>query len=84
MKVVTRFIEIHYEMSRTQIFLCFISINTELPNFIFHLPVHAVCGNFAILGMSSGHIEVFNIQSGIHRGEIGRPKGRNDKKKIDV
>ena len=33
------------------------------------------CGNFAILGMSSGHIEVFNVQSGIHRGEIGRPKG---------
>ena len=34
------------------------------------------CGNFAILGMSSGHIELFNVQSGIHRGEIGRPKGR--------
>ena len=37
------------------------------------------CGNFVILGMSSGHIELFNVQSGIHRGEIGRPKGGNKK-----
>ena len=40
------------------------------------------CGNFAIVGMSSGHIEIFNIQSGIHGGGGGggggedrRPKG---------
>ena len=33
------------------------------------------CGNFAILGMNSGHIEMFNVQSGIHRGHFGRPKG---------
>ena len=37
------------------------------------------CGNFAILGMSSGHTEVFNVQSGIHRGEVGRPKGNEEK-----
>jgi len=28
-----------------------------------------------ILGMSSGHVEAFNIQSGIHRGEFGSPRG---------
>merc|ERR1712025_249238 len=26
------------------------------------------CGNFAVLGYSSGHVDRFNIQSGIHRG----------------
>ena len=31
--------------------------------------------------MSSGHIEVFNVQSGIHRGEVGRPNG-NEKKNL--
>ena len=34
------------------------------------------CGHYAVLGMSSGHVEVFNVQSGIHRGELGRPKGK--------
>ena len=33
------------------------------------------CGNFVLLGMSTGHIEMFNVQSGIHRGEFGRPRG---------
>ncbi len=33
------------------------------------------CGHFVVLGMSSGHVEVFNIQSGIHRGEFGSPRG---------
>jgi len=26
------------------------------------------CGNFAIIGYSSGHVDRFNIQSGLHRG----------------
>jgi len=29
----------------------------------------SACGNFIIIGYSSGHIDRFNIQSGIHRGE---------------
>lgn len=29
------------------------------------------CGNFVILGYSSGHIDRFNIQSGAHRGTYG-------------
>ena len=33
------------------------------------------CGNFAIIGMNTGHVEMFNMQSGIHRGEFGKPKG---------
>ena len=33
------------------------------------------CGNFAIIGMNTGHVEMFNIQSGIHRGEFGKPRG---------
>lgn len=33
------------------------------------------CGNYAVVGMTSGHIELFNMQSGLHRGELGRPRG---------
>ena len=33
------------------------------------------CGNFAITGDSLGHVDIFNIQSGIHRGSVGMPKG---------
>ena len=33
------------------------------------------CGNFAVAGMSTGHIELFNMQSGLHRGELGWPRG---------
>ena len=33
------------------------------------------CGNFAIIGMNTGHVEMFNMQSGIHRGEFGKPRG---------
>lgn len=31
------------------------------------------CGNFVLVGYSSGHVERFNIQSGIHRGTYGSP-----------
>ncbi|XP_055532971.1 WD repeat-containing protein 36 isoform X2 [Wyeomyia smithii] len=31
------------------------------------------CGNFVIIGYSSGHLERFNIQSGIHRASYGKP-----------
>ncbi len=31
---------------------------------------------FAVAGMSTGHIKLFNMQSGLlHRGELGRPRG---------
>ena len=28
------------------------------------------CGNFVLIGYSSGHVDKYNIQSGIHRGEL--------------
>ncbi|XP_053659157.1 WD repeat-containing protein 36 [Anopheles marshallii] len=31
------------------------------------------CGNFVTIGYSSGHVERFNIQSGIHRASYGSP-----------
>ncbi|PNF25274.1 hypothetical protein B7P43_G12585 [Cryptotermes secundus] len=31
------------------------------------------CGNFVLIGYSSGHVDKFNIQSGIHRGSYGHP-----------
>ncbi|XP_055587163.1 WD repeat-containing protein 36 [Uranotaenia lowii] len=31
------------------------------------------CGNFVTIGYSSGHLERFNIQSGIHRASYGHP-----------
>lgn len=44
------------------------------------LSVHAIaiditsCGNFAVIALSSGHIDVFNMQSGLHRGHYGEDK----------
>jgi len=35
------------------------------------------CGNFAITGDAHGHVDMFNIQSGIHRGCLGTPKAHN-------
>lgn len=31
------------------------------------------CGNFVVVGYSSGHVDRFNIQSGIHRATYGSP-----------
>ncbi|KAJ6640230.1 WD repeat-containing protein 36 [Pseudolycoriella hygida] len=31
------------------------------------------CGNFVVIGYSSGDVERFNMQSGIHRGTYGKP-----------
>ncbi|XP_058812783.1 WD repeat-containing protein 36 [Topomyia yanbarensis] len=31
------------------------------------------CGNFVAVGYSSGHLERFNVQSGIHRASYGKP-----------
>eukprot|EP00118_Oscarella_pearsei_P001965 m.9054 g.9054 ORF g.9054 m.9054 type:complete len:895 (+) comp21044_c0_seq2:11-2695(+) len=32
------------------------------------------CGNFVLIGYSSGHVETFNIQSGLFRGSFGSPR----------
>lgn len=37
------------------------------------------CGNFCVLGYSSGHIDVYNMQSGIYRGSYGKDKGKQGK-----
>ncbi|RMB92880.1 hypothetical protein DUI87_30774 [Hirundo rustica rustica] len=33
------------------------------------------CGNFAVIGMSTGQVDVYNMQSGIHRGRYGKETG---------
>ncbi|OXB79497.1 UNVERIFIED_CONTAM: hypothetical protein H355_013893 [Colinus virginianus] len=32
------------------------------------------CGNFAVIGMSTGLVDVYNMQSGIHRGRYGKER----------
>ncbi|KAL7988865.1 hypothetical protein Chor_007784 [Crotalus horridus] len=32
------------------------------------------CGNFAVIGLSTGHVDRYNMQSGIHRGRYGEVK----------
>ncbi|NXK38854.1 WDR36 protein, partial [Piprites chloris] len=32
------------------------------------------CGNFAVIGLSTGQVNVYNMQSGIHRGHYGKEK----------
>ncbi|XP_072549023.1 WD repeat-containing protein 36 [Salminus brasiliensis] len=47
------------------------------------LNVHATavdissCGNFAVVALSSGHIDVYNIQSGLHRGQFGNDRAHS-------
>ncbi|KAJ1618156.1 hypothetical protein T492DRAFT_465107 [Pavlovales sp. CCMP2436] len=33
------------------------------------------CGNFSYVGYSSGRIERYNLQSGLHRGTFGQGRG---------
>ncbi|XP_068608945.1 WD repeat-containing protein 36 [Brachionichthys hirsutus] len=35
------------------------------------------CGNFALVGLSCGRVEVYNMQSGLHRGCYGDEKAHN-------
>lgn len=35
------------------------------------------CGNFVAVGWSTGHADLYNIQSGIHRGAYGDPKAHD-------
>ncbi|NXW11501.1 WDR36 protein, partial [Fregetta grallaria] len=32
------------------------------------------CGNFAVIGLSTGWVDVYNMQSGIHRGRYGKER----------
>jgi U3 small nucleolar RNA-associated protein 21 len=32
----------------------------------------SMCGNFVIIGYDSGHVDKYNIQSGIHRGSLSQ------------
>jgi len=40
------------------------------------------CGNFVVLGYSSGHVDRFNIQSGIHRGSYNHGKNPAHKNSV--
>ncbi|XP_070507547.1 WD repeat-containing protein 36 [Chironomus tepperi] len=42
------------------------------------------CGNFVIIGYSSGDIERYNMQSGIHRATYGSPAHSNDVRGVYV
>jgi U3 small nucleolar RNA-associated protein 21 len=42
------------------------------------------CGNFVLLGYSSGHVDRFNIQSGIHRGTCNHGKRPAHKNSLRV
>nr|XP_020635660.1 WD repeat-containing protein 36 [Pogona vitticeps] len=35
------------------------------------------CGNFAVIGLTTGHVDVYNMQSGIHRGRYGKEKAHD-------
>nr|CAD7602515.1 unnamed protein product [Timema genevievae] len=35
------------------------------------------CGNFVVIGYTTGHVDRFNIQSGLHRGNYGSPLAHN-------
>lgn len=47
----------------------------ELRNAVASCLSLTACGNFVLVGYSSGHLDKFNIQSGIHRGELADPAG---------
>lgn len=40
----------------------------------------STCGNFVFIGYDSGHVDKYNIQSGLHRGSFGSTKGKSPMK----
>lgn len=46
----------------------------ELGNTVAQTVDISSCGNFTVIGYSSGHVDKYNLQSGIHRGSYGDPK----------
>eukprot|EP00124_Ichthyophonus_hoferi_P000658 Ihof_evm5s26 gene=Ihof_evmTU5s26 len=47
--------------------------NRPLPNVVAKAVALSPCGNFAVVGLSNGEIDRYNIQSGLHRGSYGKP-----------
>ncbi|CAL7933946.1 unnamed protein product [Xylocopa violacea] len=45
------------------------------PNVVATSVCLSKCGNFVVIGYNTGHVEKFNIQSGIHRASYGTEKG---------
>ena len=35
----------------------------------------SACGNYGLIGYSSGHVDIYNMQSGLHRGHFGKDTG---------
>lgn len=35
------------------------------------------CGNFGLIGYSSGHVDMYNLESGLYRGSYGTPTAHN-------
>ncbi|XP_068103463.1 WD repeat-containing protein 36 [Hyperolius riggenbachi] len=35
------------------------------------------CGNFVVIGLSNGNVDLYNIQSGIHRGHYGKERAHD-------
>lgn len=46
--------------------------------------VITACGNFCVIGYSTGHVDRFNIQSGIHRLSYGAPVGKPNRRAVCV
>ena len=38
----------------------------------------SVCGNYVVVGYNSGHMDKYNIQSGIFRGSFGKPSAHSE------
>ncbi len=50
-------------------------ISNPVWSYVFQAVDITSCGNFAVIALSSGHIDVYNMQSGFHRGHYGKDKG---------
>ena len=37
----------------------------------------SACGNYCLIGYSSGHVDLYNMQSGLYRGSYGNPSAYN-------
>ena len=42
------------------------------------------CGNFVLVGYATGHVDKFNIQSGLHRGELRDDRVLNETGQLDI
>lgn len=50
-------------------------ISNQICSYVVQAVDITSCGNFAVIALSSGHIDVYNMQSGFHRGHYGEDKG---------